>query len=81
MKGVFREMKKKGEKIFLKLYKKECNESASEEDKRRCRELCALYIDDNKKSVLQIAEEEMVSDKTVYKDIGIACKILTVYYF
>lgn len=65
----------------VELYKKECNESASEEDKRRCRELCALYIDDNKKSVLQIAEEEMVSDKTVYKDIGIACKILTVYYF
>lgn len=65
----------------IELFKKECDESASKEDKRRCRELCALYIDDNKKSVSQIAEEEMVSDKTVYKDIGIACKILAVYYF
>ena len=29
----------------------------------------------------ELVDEEMVSDKTVYKDIGIACKILTVYYF
>lgn len=65
----------------IELYKKECEESSSREDKRRFREIYSLYIADDKKSVSEIAEEEMISEKTVYKDIGIACKILTVYYF
>lgn len=63
------------------LYRKECIESSSYEDLRRCREIYGLYIDKEKKSVSEIAEEERISEKTVYKDVSVACKIIAVYYF
>ena len=56
-------------------------ESSSYEDLRRCREIYGLYIDREKKSVSEIAEEENISEKTVYKDVSVACKIIAVYYF
>lgn len=63
----------------VRLYGEECDKSTSEEGKRRFRELCAMYIDEVPMSVSEIAEKENVSEKTVYKDIGIACKIIAVY--
>lgn len=65
----------------VELYKKECDESSSYEDLRRCREIYSLYIDSDKKSVTEIAKEENISEKTVYKDVSVACKIIAVYYF
>lgn len=53
--------------------------SSSEEAKRRYRELHAMYIDDEAHDVKEIAEMENISEKIVYRDIGIACKILAVY--
>ena len=61
------------------MYKNECELTGSDEAKRRYRELSMLYLDEKKHTVQEIAEVEKVSDKTVYKDIGIACKIVAVY--
>lgn len=63
----------------LELYRAECERSDSEEDKRRFRELYLFYIAEDGKSVVQIAEEENVSEKTVYKDINISCAIMATY--
>lgn len=61
------------------LYREECEKSGSEEAMRRYRELKMMYLDEKIYSVQEISEVEKVSDKTVYKDIGIACGIVAVY--
>ena len=38
-----------------------------------------MYLEEKEYTVQEIAEIEQVSDKTVYKDLGIACGIVTVY--
>lgn len=61
------------------MYRKECEKSGSEEAKRRYRELSMMYLEEKQYSVQEISEVENVSDKTVYKDLGIACGIVAVY--
>lgn len=61
------------------MYREECERSGSEEAKRRYRELSMMYLDENEYSVQEISQVEKVSDKTVYKDLGIACGIVAVY--
>lgn len=61
------------------MYKEECEKSGSEESKRRYRELYMMYLDNREYSVQEISQIEKVSDKTVYKDLGIACGIVAVY--
>ena len=63
------------------MYKEECEKSGSEEAKRRYRELHMMYLEDKEYTVQEISQVEKVSDKTVYKDLGIACGILAVYLF
>ena len=46
---------------------------------RRYRELSMMYLEDREYSVQEISQAEGVSDKTVYKDLGIACGIVSVY--
>ena len=55
------------------MYREECEKSGSEEAKRRYRELSMMYLEEKQYSVQEISEVENVSDKTVYKDLGIAC--------
>ena len=38
-----------------------------------------MYLEEKQYSVQEISEVENVSDKTVYKDLGIACGIVAVY--
>lgn len=61
------------------MYREECERSGSEEAKRRYRELSMMYLEDREYSVQEISRVEKVSDKTVYKDLGIACGIVAVY--
>lgn len=61
------------------MYREECEKSGSEEAKRRYRELRMMYLDEKAYTVQEISEVEKVSDKTVYKDLGIACGIVAVY--
>lgn len=63
----------------VRLYGEECDKSSSEEAKRRYRELYAMYIAEEETTVLEIAEKENISEKTVYKDLGIASGIVAVY--
>ena len=61
------------------MYREECERSGSEDAKRRYRELSMMYLEDREYSVQEISQVEKVSDKTVYKDLGIACGIVAVY--
>ena len=63
----------------VEMYRNECETSGSEEAQRRYRELDMLYLKDKQYTIQEIAEIEKVSDKTVYKDVGIACRIVAVY--
>ena len=63
------------------LYKQECEKFGRGEAKRRYRELEMMYLDKTVYSVKEISEKENVSEKTVYKDLGIACGIVAVYLF
>lgn len=63
----------------MSLYKAEVEKSSNEEARRRYRVICAMYITDEPMTVEEIAEIENVSEKTVYRDIGLACKIIAVY--
>lgn len=63
----------------IEMYREECERSGSEEAKRRYRELSMMYLEDREYSVQEISQVEKVSDKTVYKDLGIACGIVAVY--
>ena len=55
------------------MYREECEKSGSEEAKRM------MYLDEKPYTVQEISEVENISDKTVYKDIGIACGIVAIY--
>lgn len=63
----------------VEMYRKECEQSESEEAKRRYRELSMMYLDEYAYTVQEISDIEQISDKTVYKDLGIACGIVAVY--
>lgn len=63
----------------VELYRKECENSRNEEAMRRYRVVKMMYIDEIAHTAQEIAEIECVSDKCVYKDLGIACKIIAVY--
>lgn len=63
------------------MYREECEKFGSEEEKRRYRELSMMYLEERKYSVQEISQVEKVSDKTVYKDLAIACEIVAVYLF
>lgn len=61
------------------MYREECERSGSEEARRRFRELSMMYLEEKEYSVQEISTVENVSEKTVYKDLGIACGIVAVY--
>lgn len=61
------------------MYREECERSGREEAMRRYRELSMKYLEEKEYTVQEIVEVENVSDKTVYKDLGIACGIVAVY--
>lgn len=61
------------------MYRRECENSGNEEAMRRYRVVDMTYMQEKAFSAQEIAELENVSDKTVYNDLGIACKIIAVY--
>ena len=65
--------------MAVDMYRKECEKSGKEEAIRRYEELWMMYMGDEQYTVQEIAEIKNVSEKTVYKDIGIACGIVAVY--
>lgn len=65
----------------VEMYREECEKSGNEEMKRRYRELSMMYLEEKEYTVQEISQIEKISDKTIYKDLGIACRIIAVYLF
>lgn len=66
---------------MLRYYKIDCEQSGKDEELRRYRIIMAYYINDPKKNAEQIAEEEHIERRTLYKDINIALKPLSALIF
>ena len=73
------EEKRRQEDLYCIYRIEKATEMYREEAKRRYRELSMMYLEEKQYSVQEISEVENVSDKTVYKDLGIACGIVAVY--
>lgn len=66
---------------MLRYYKIDCEQSGKDEELRRYRIIMAYYINDPKKNAEEIAEEEHIERRTLYKDINIALKPLSALIF
>lgn len=66
---------------MLELYKAYCYNSGTQEDARRYAVIMATYIEEPKKSALEIAEKLGIERRTVYKDINIAMGPITALIF
>ena len=66
---------------MLELYKVYCEKSLKQEDMRRYRAIYALYIQPEPKTCEQIAEEEGVEPRTIYRDVSTAVEKITFLIF
>lgn len=66
---------------MLSMYEIFCERSDNEEERRRYRVLKMRYIDDPSINVVEIAEQENVAIRTVYKDLDKAIKRLSALIF
>ena len=66
---------------MLGVYRESCESSPYQEEKRRWRVIEGLYLNNKAKTVQEIAEEEVINERTVYKDVKAACRRLTALIF
>lgn len=66
---------------MLRLYEIYCYQSTRPEDMRRFRIINNLYVADRALTVREIAEDERIDTRTVYKDIDAACEKLSALMF
>lgn len=66
---------------MLRYYKIDCEQSGKDEELRRHRIIVAYYINEQRKSAEQIAEDEHIERRTLYKDINMALKPLSALIF
>lgn len=66
---------------MLKIYKVMCEGSRKTEDMRRYRIIYFLYVDDSQMSIQDLAEQEHVDQRTVYRDVNIAQERLAALFF
>lgn len=66
---------------MLSLYKTYCGQSGNREDMRRYTVIYAMYIAEPPQSVEEIAAEQHINNRTVYKDIDAACVTLSALIF
>ena len=62
-----------------RMYREEVLKGTSSEDIRRYEEMHDFYLGDEEVTVAELAERENISEKTVYKDLNIACEIMAEY--
>ena len=66
---------------MLKYFRIYCEQSGREEEMRWYRIIMKTYINDERKTAEQIAEEENIERRTVYKNITTAIKPLSALIF
>jgi len=66
---------------MLRYYRIDCEQSGKDEELRRYRIITAYYINEQRKSAEQIAEDEHIERRTLYKDINIALKPIAALIF
>ena len=66
---------------MLRYYRIDCEQSGKDEELRRYRIIVAYYINEQRKSAEQIAEDEHIERRTLYKDINMALKPLSALIF
>lgn len=67
---------------MMQLYQAYCHVNGTSEDERRWRVIYALYIaEDERRTVSELAKEEGVVERTIYKDIDIACERIAALMF
>lgn len=65
----------------IELLKEDCSRPGTPELMRKYRVIVALYIQDEKMSVEELAEQENVVERTIYNDASDACKMIAPYLF
>lgn len=63
------------------LFQAYCYMTGTPEDERRWRVIDGLYINDDPKTVEELAEMEYVNTRTIYRDIDIACERIAALMF
>lgn len=66
---------------MLRFYEYCCNSSRKPEDARRLRVIKALYIDEDRKTIDEIAAAEHVDTRTIYRDHNAALQELSALLF
>jgi len=66
---------------MLQTYKKACELSMRSEDMRRYRVIEALHLADETLTPIQIAKNENVELRTIYRDMNEAYNTLSIYFF
>lgn len=66
---------------MLHLYESYCVNSGNPEELRRWEIMRRLYIDDPPVSIRQLANEYFVTERTIYRDIDIACERIAALMF
>ena len=66
---------------MLRLYEISCERSKKPEDMRRYRIIKSLYLEENPKTIQEIADEEGIDISTAYKDLNAGIRRLTALIF
>ena len=67
--------------VMFQLYETYCYRSGKPEEERRYRVIKALYIDDNPPTIEELAKQENIYPRTIYKDVDAACERLSALIF
>lgn len=65
----------------VELLKEDCSKPGEPEAMRKYRVIMGLYIQDEKMDYAELAEQENVVERTIYRDASDACKMLAPYLF
>ncbi len=66
---------------MMQIYHAYCMTTGAEDDMRRWRVVYGLYIADRRQTVAELAEQEGVVERTVYKDVDAACEKIAALMF
>lgn len=66
---------------MLQYYEIFCTKSNNPEEERRYQVIYTHYIDENPKTINQLADQFIITDRTIYRDIDIACERISALLF